>query len=89
MSVTITIPDEVAAVLGSDQEEREQRARESIALELYREGQITLRMMGRLAGVGDDFWSADSFRASHGLPAITSENPWDADQDAVERLLRS
>jgi hypothetical protein len=89
MSVTITIPDEVAAVLGSGQEEREQRARESIALELYREGKITLRTMGRLAGVGDDFWSADSFRASHGLPAVSSEHSWESDQAAVDRLLGS
>ena len=71
MGITITIPEEVACILGSGQKEREQRACESIALELYREGRITLRTMGRLAGVGEDYWAADAFRARHGLPVST------------------
>lgn len=69
------------------QEEREQRARESIALDLYREGQITLRTMGRLAGVGDDYWAADAFRARHGLPVNALADAPDADQAAIARLL--
>jgi len=73
MSVTISIPDEVARVLGSGPEEREQRARESIALELYREGRISLRTMGRLAGVGGDYWAADAFRVRYGVPIVSGE----------------
>ena len=38
MSLTISIPDDFADVLGSSAEEREQHAREALALELYREG---------------------------------------------------
>jgi len=71
MSITITIPDDIALVLGSAPQEREQRARETIALELYREGKITLRAMGRLAGVGEDYWAADAFRARHKMPALS------------------
>ena len=52
MSLSISIPDDVAAMLGSSPQEREQRAREAIALELYRQGKIPLRVMGELAGVG-------------------------------------
>jgi hypothetical protein len=80
MSVTITIPDEIALVLGSAAEEREQRARETIALELYRQGKITLRTMGRLAGVGEDYWAADAFRARHGLPAISPADTVEDDE---------
>jgi hypothetical protein len=47
MSLTITIPDDFAAVLGATDEERERRAREALALELYREGRISLRRMDR------------------------------------------
>jgi hypothetical protein len=87
MSVTITIPDEIALVLGSGAEEREQRARESIALELYCQGKITLRTMGRLAGVGESYWAADAFRVRHGLPAIS---PADAaeDEEGVTKMLQ-
>jgi Uncharacterised protein family (UPF0175) len=88
MSITITIPEEVACVLGTGQAEREQGARESIALELYREGRITLRTMGRLAGVGDDFWAADAFRARHGLAVNNESGGGAADGDAVALLLR-
>lgn len=87
MNLTITIPEEVAQVLGRGREEREQRARESIALDLYREGQITLRTMGRLAGVGDDYWAADAFRARHRLPVNALADAPDADQAAIARLL--
>ena len=45
-------------MLGSSPQEREQRAREAIALELYRRGKISLRAMGELAGVGSDYWAA-------------------------------
>jgi len=88
MSVTITIPDDIALVLGSGAEEREQRARESIALELYREGRISLRAMGRLAGVGDDFWAADAFRARFGVAVISGEpDGEDGQDDGIDRLL--
>lgn len=66
--MTIEIPDEIANELGSDAAERLKQARELIALELYREGRISLRTMGRLAGVGSDHWSADAFRVRNGMP---------------------
>ena len=51
MSLTISIPDDFADVLGASAEERDRRAREALALDLYREGKISLRRMGELAGV--------------------------------------
>lgn len=68
MSLTISIPDDLAAVLGSSPQEREKRAREAIALELYREGKISLRMMGELVGVGGDYWAAENFRIQYKVP---------------------
>ena len=89
MGITITIPDDIASVLGSAPEEREQRARETIALELYREGRITLRAMGRLAGVGEDYWAADAFRIRHGLPAQSSAGgDGCSDELAVKALIQ-
>jgi len=48
MSLAISIPDDFADILGSSSEVREQRAREALALELYREGKISLRRRGEL-----------------------------------------
>jgi len=68
MPLTIEIPDDIAIELGADATERLSQARELISLELYREGRISLRTMGRLAGVGADHWNADEFRARHDMP---------------------
>lgn len=87
MGITITIPEEVACILGSGQKEREQRACESIALELYREGRITLRTMGRLAGVGEDYWAADAFRVRHGLPVSMGSEESEHEMKSINLLL--
>ena len=87
MGITITLPEEVACILGSGKEEREQRACESIALELYREGKISLRTMGRLAGVGEDYWAADAFRARYGLPVNAEAEEEGNDQASINLLL--
>lgn len=86
MSLTITIPDDFAAVLGATDEERERRAREALALELYREGKISLRRMGELAGVGGDFWAADRLRAQHKVPLNYALDDLEADRQAAHRL---
>jgi len=74
----IEIPDELADELGADAAERLSQARELISLELYREGRISLRTMGRLAGVGEDHWSADAFRARHNMP-VSGVSPGETD----------
>jgi len=76
MSLTITIPDEFADVLGASAEERERRAREALALDLYREGKISLRRMGELAGVGGDYWAAENFRVLHKAPLNSPSRIW-------------
>lgn len=88
MGITITIPEEVACILGTGQTEREQRACESIALELYREGRITLRTMGRLAGIGEDFWAADAFRVQHGLAVSIETDEFQNESNALTLLLQ-
>ena len=87
MSLTITLPDAFAEILGSSTEEREQHAREALALELYREGKISLRRMGALAGVGEDYWSAENFRTSRKAPLNYALEDLEADRLAAEKLL--
>lgn len=82
----ITIPEEVAAVFGTTTEERERGAREALALELYREGKISLRRMGELAGLGSDYWAADRLRIERGVPLNYSLAELEADRDAADEL---
>ena len=88
MSLTISIPDDIAAVLGSTPEERDRGAREALALELYREGRISLRRMGELAGVGGDYWAAENFRALHKASINYTLEDLEADRRAADRLLK-
>ncbi len=74
-------------LVGSSIEERERRAREALALELYREGKISLRRMGEMAGVGGDYWSADRLRTSREAPLSYSQEDLDADREAAKKLL--
>lgn len=84
MSLTISIPDDFADVLGATAEERDRRAREALAL--YREGKISLRRMGELAGVGGDFWAADRLRQHHQVPLNYALEDLEADRAAAHRL---
>ncbi len=86
MSLSISLPDDFAEVLGASAEERDRRAREALALELYREGRISLRHMGELAGVGGDYWAAESFRALHQVPINYSLEDLEADRQVAEHL---
>jgi hypothetical protein len=81
MPLLIELPDDMAAELGGNPAEQSQRAKEAIALELYREGRISLRTMGRIVGLGDDVWAADAFRANHRL-AVSG-----AEADDIQRFL--
>ena len=86
MSLTISIPDDFADVLGASPAEREVRAREALALELYREGRISLRRMGELAGVGGDYWEADRLRTQHRVPLNYALEDLESDRLAADRL---
>ena len=87
MNLTISIPDEFAGLLGSSIEERERQAREALAMELYREGKISLRRMGEMAGVGGDYWTADRLRTSRDVPLNYSVEDLEGDREVAKRLL--
>jgi predicted HTH domain antitoxin len=78
--------DAIHEALTMPDEERERRAREALALELYREGKISLRRMGELAGVGGDYWAADRLRAQHQVPLNYSVDELEADRQSARRL---
>lgn len=85
MSLTITIPDEFADVLGASVEEREQRARKALALELYREGKISAARGARL--MDTDLPGFQSLLADLGIPRNYSVRDLHDDLAALDRLL--
>jgi len=87
VNLTISVPDEFATLLGSSVEERQRHARESLAVELYREGRISLRQMGELAGVGADYWAADRLRTSREASLNYSTEDLNADRETAQKLL--
>lgn len=85
MSLTISIPDEFAEVLGASAEERDQRAREARALELYREGRVSAVGGSHLAGM--DLVSFQASLVEHGIPRNYSVRDLHDDLAALDRLL--
>jgi predicted HTH domain antitoxin len=85
VSLTISIPDEFADVLGSSAEERDRRAREALALELYREGKISAAGGARLTGL--DVAGFQGVLAGQGIPRNYSVRDLHDDLASLDRLL--
>jgi predicted HTH domain antitoxin len=85
MSLTISIPDEFAGVLGDSAAERDRRAREALALELYREGRISALGGARLCGI--DLLTFQGVLSEMGIPRNYSVDDLHADVAALDRLL--
>ena len=85
MSLSISIPDEFADVLGATAEERERRAREAVALELYREGKVSAVGGSHLAGM--DLVHFQGALVKHGIPRNYSVRDLHDDLAALDRVL--
>ncbi len=85
MILTISIPDDVAGVLGATDEDRERRACEALALELYREGKVSAVSGARLTG--RDVVSFQGLLDEHGIPRNYSVNDLHDDLAALDRLI--
>lgn len=69
MPLPITLSDEIAPALGGTAAERQPSARESIALELYREGNINFRRLRQTSiSLTDDLYAAALDRDSRRHP---------------------
>jgi len=63
MTITLEIPDEIAAELSGEGRELSRAALEGLAVEGYRDGKLTQRQVGRLLGYSRI--EAEDFLAQH------------------------
>ena len=73
MPVTITLPDDLAAVLLSAGQEPTRAALEAIALEAYRQRRITGYQLRRLLGI-ESHYELDGFLKEHEVYDYTVED---------------
>lgn len=86
MSVAVSLPDSLQTALeeGEGPVDLQRWALEAMVLEALREGRITRRTAGRTLGLG--FHEGEAFFASRGITYDLSEEDWEADKRARERM---
>ena len=77
MQITVTLPDDLAALLRPDGQEPARTALEALALEAYRQRRITGYQLRTLLGIPSRY-ELDGFLKQHGVYDYTIE---DFDQD--------
>ena len=84
MDITVRIPDDLAARLGSVCD-LERRALEALALEEYKAGHLTRPEIRRLLGFGTRA-ALDEFLGSHGVFGTYTEEDLEQDRQDLQRL---
>ena len=84
MNLTIAIPDDVAAGLGSEAE-LGRRALEALALEEYRAGRLTRPGLRRMLGYGTRA-ELDGFLKQHGVDDGITVEEFDRQMQDLDRL---
>lgn len=87
MTLTLDIPDFVAASMQLSEPGNERRVLEALALEGCRSGALSRRQVGKLLGM--NFWETEAFLKEHavdyGLTAEDLENDYQALSQVVGR----
>ena len=84
MEITLTIPDELARLLGSTGE-IERRALEAFALAEYQAGRLTWPELRRLLGFGTRY-ELDGFLKAHGVNEGMTLEEFERDRETLDRL---
>jgi len=84
MAVSFSLPEAMEQALRKELGDLDQVAKESLAVELYRQGQISIGALARLLGMG--VIEADAWLARHGVPLNYSSEDLERDHKALDRL---
>ena len=85
MTLTLHLPDRIAATLQSAWEDLPQAALESLALEGYRSGRLSCADVGEMLG-HTSRWESEDFLAAHGAWPGTSVEEFQSDLATLDRL---
>jgi Uncharacterised protein family (UPF0175) len=85
MTLTLQIPDFVAASLHLMESGRERRVMEALALEGYRSGDLSRGQLGEMLGMG--YWDTEAFLKQHGAVYGLTENDLEQDRHKLDELL--
>lgn len=85
MTLTLQIPDRVAATLQRTWEDLPRATLESLAVEGYRSGKLSAAEVGDILGHASR-WESEDFLAAHGVwPGMTAQD-LEADLATLDRL---
>ncbi|WP_297509273.1 UPF0175 family protein [Thermococcus sp.] len=83
--VTVTVPSDLARILKVDRDEVPKVVRLYLAIELYREGLVSLGKAAEIAGLSK--WEMMEVLASKGIPLNYTRRDLEEDIETLERLL--
>ena len=83
--VTVTVPSDLARILKVDRDEVPKVVRLHLAIELYREGLVSLGKAAEIAGLSK--WEMMEVLASKGIPLNYTRRDLEEDIETLERLL--
>lgn len=85
MTVTLNIPDFVAASMQFTDAGKERRVLEAVALEGYRSGELSRGQVGSMLGL--NYWATEAFLKQHGADYGLTAADLEQDYQALKSLL--
>ncbi len=85
MTLTLQLPDRIAALLHSAWDDLPQATIESLAIEGYRSGKFSCAEVGELLGHSSR-WQSEEFLAAHGAWPGTTVEEFQSDLETLDRL---
>jgi hypothetical protein len=85
MTLTLQLPDRIAALLRNAWEDLPRATLESLAIEGYRSGKLSCAEVGEMLGHASR-WESEEFLAVHGVWPGTTVEEFQSDLAALDRL---
>lgn len=85
MTLTLQLPDRIAALLSSAWDDLPRATLESLAIEGYRSGRLSCAEVGELLG-HTSRWESEDFLAAHGVWPGTTIDEFQSDLATLDRL---
>lgn len=85
MTLTLQLPDRIAALLRSAWDDLPRATLESLAIEGYRSGKLSCAEVGEMLGQASR-WESEEFLAAHGAWPGTTVEELQSDLAALDRL---